>query len=87
MKRDPTIKDCRRALRRLYNLALRDTITASKAAKLAYVVGIILKSVENEEARWSTSGSQPSAQETARQIRAFLREGNGTIPGPPGEAE
>ena len=82
MKLDPKTRDCRRSLVRLYNLALTDKISASKAAKLAYVVGIILKSVENEEAKWASSESQPSPAMIAQQIREAMRAADAQVPGP-----
>ena len=87
MKRDPTTRDCRRSLVRLYNLALADRIPASKAAKLAYVVGIVLKSVENAEAKWAADGLQPDPVQFAQRLRECMREADAQVPGPPGAAE
>lgn len=84
MKLDPTKRDCRRALCRLYNLGLADKIPASRAARLAYIVAIVLKSLENDEARWaSADGSQPDPAVFARQIREAMRAADDLIPPPP----
>ena len=86
MKRDPTKRDCRRALCRLYNLALADKISASKAARLAYIAQIVLRSLEADEQRWATAETAPSPEQMAAQIRTAMREADAQIPPPP-EAE
>jgi len=89
VKLDPTKRDCRRSLSRLFNLAFTDKIPASKAAKLAYIVGIILKSLETDELRWQQTGSelQPSPQEIAGKIRECMRMADAQVPPPPAGRE
>jgi hypothetical protein len=84
VKLDPKKQDCRRALVRLYNLGLADKIPPSKATRLAYIVGIILKSIENDEQRWASSESVPDPATIAAGIRECMRMGDSLIPGPPG---
>jgi len=84
VKLDPTKRDCRREIVRLFNLASTDKITTAKATKLSYILQIVLKSIETDELRWAASSdAQPSPQRLAEQIRAAMREANSQIPGAP----
>ena len=77
--------DVRRCLAAIANDMMRRKMDPTLGSKTAFVLSIILRSIENAEHRWG-SETQVSPAVFAQRLRECMREANETIPGPP-EAE
>ncbi len=78
-------RDCRRLLAKIVNGTYRDEVTPTKAGKIGFLLSILIRSFEEAEQRWASSGAQPGPAETAAEIRRLMRAADGTIPPPPKE--